>query len=323
MKKISLLFTIFTVLFSFVFTLYAADDSEKKEKAVVTSGVLINRIDSFDIKTGEALIDFWYWSVAEFENQLSTLELCNGHLEPQLMDTVRMEKDGLYYESQRYLATVYGGINLNRFPFDQQTVSLVFEDSNLTEDDMIFKPDLLNSGYDKQYQMCEWDIKKISYSVKSYRYETSFGYLDIPSGQGSTYSRLCVDLELDRRGSIMQKVFKYFWTIFVSVIVGLLAMFISVKNLGPRFSMAIGSLFANVGCSYTLSEKLPKSPSPTCAEIISYISLGIIFIVLAESILSLTLYNHGKEHLSKKLDHGTFFLALIAYGVSCAWMIYA
>ncbi|MBO4630558.1 MAG: hypothetical protein J5858_01410 [Lentisphaeria bacterium] len=277
------------------------------------SGVFINRINDFDVKTGTAEVDFWYWVITEGESvSLQNLELSNGKLEP-VGDVITQKKDGKFYSSRRFIAHVKCILNMENFPFDVQHVILSFEDGELTSDQMVFVPDVANSGIDSTYHMNEWDVKNIEYRVGTHHYSSSFGYLDIPSGQGSLYSHFNVDITLARRGSFWQKLFKYFWAIVVSVIVGLFSLLIRVCDLDGRFGMAVGALFANVGCSFLLSDKLPQSPGVSLAEWVSYVSLGFIMLFLVESILSLTIYNSGHQKFSRRLDFCVFALSILFY----------
>ena len=279
-----------------------------------SSGVFINRINEFDVKTGTAEVDFWYWVISTGEAaSLQNLELSNGKLEP-VGDVITQKQNGKFYISRRYIAKVKCVLNLARFPFDRQRVSLSFEDGELTSDQMVFVPDVINSGIDSNFQMNEWNIKELKYEVGVHHYASSFGYLDIPSGQGSDYSQFNVMITLDRRGNFVQKLFKYFWAVVVSVIVGLFSLLIRVCDLDGRFGMAVGALFANVGCSFLLSDKLPESPGVSLAEWVSYISLGFIMLFLVESILSLTIYNSGHQKFSRRLDFCIFVLSLLCYG---------
>ena len=278
------------------------------------SGVFINRINEFDVKTGTAEVDFWYWVITTGEAaSLQNLELSNGKLEP-VGDVITQKQDGKFYISRRYIAKVKCVLDLARFPFDRQRVALSFEDGELTGDQMVFVPDVTNSGIDANFQMNEWNIKDLRYEVGVHHYSSSFGYLDIPSGQGSDYSQFNVLITLDRRGNFVQKLFKYFWAVVVSVIVGLFSLLIRVCDLDGRFGMAVGALFANVGCSFLLSDKLPESPGVSLAEWVSYISLGFIMLFLVESILSLTIYNSGHQKFSRRLDFCIFALSLVCYG---------
>ena len=277
------------------------------------NGVFINRINEFDVKRGMAEIDFWYWlTTTDNSATLQNLELSNGKLEP-MGEPITQKRKGLFYISRRYVAQVQCTLNLEKFPFDQQRIVLSFEDGDLTSSQMVFIPDRINSGIDPAFKMNEWDIKDIEYQTAKHHYNSSFGYLDIPAGEGSDYSQFNVIVTLTRRGSVLQKLFKYFWAVVVSVIVGLFALLIRVCDLDGRFGMAVGALFANVGCSFLLSDKLPESPCVSTAEWVSYISLGFIMVFLVESIISLAIYNRGYTKFSKQLDWGTFIVSIVGY----------
>ena len=277
------------------------------------SGIFINRINDFDVKTGTAEVDFWYWVIGTGEApSLQNLELSNGKLEP-VGDVITQKRDGKFYTSRRYLATAKCMLDMARFPFDRQCITLSFEDGELTSDRMVFVPDVLNSGIDSNFRMNEWNVIDLKYEVGVHHYSSSFGYLDIPSGQGSDYSQFNVLITLDRRGSFVQKSFKYFWAVVVSVVVGLFSLLIRVCDLDGRFGLAVGALFANVGCSFLLAEKLPESPGVSLAEWVSYWSLGFIMFFLVESILSLTIYNSGHTKFSQRLDYGVFVFSLVFY----------
>lgn len=313
---------LFLVLTVFVLNAVTGAEAESKNSSEIKkyhSGVYINRINSFDVKTGVAEIDIWYWCVTDkAEASLQTLDLSNGKLEA-IGEPVKQKYGNRYYVSRRYLAQVQCLIDISRFPFDKQQIVLAFEDGEFTSDQMVFSPDIRNSGIDPAFKMGEWDIAQISYKTGSHNYPTSFGYLDIPSGQGSDYSQMLVVIDLNRKGTVCQKLFKYFWAVFVSLIVGLVSLFIRVCDLDGRFGMEVGSLFANVGCSFILVEKLPESPGLSLAEHISYFSLGFIMLFIVESIISLALYNRDRQALSRKLDIGTFVAGIFGYALM--WVI--
>ena len=276
-------------------------------------GVYINRINEFDVKKGTAVVDFWYWLISSDSSaSLQNLELSNGTMQP-VGEVVTQKQNGLYYWSRRYVAQLQCAVDLEKFPFDRQHIILLFEDSDLTSSQMVFVPDTVNSGIDQTFRLNEWEIQDISYQIGRHHYSSSFGYLDIPSGQGSDYSQFNVTISLNRRGSVLQKLFKYFWAVIVSVIVGLFSLLIRVCDLDGRFGMAVGALFANVGCSFLLSDKLPESPCVSMAEWVSYISLGFIMVFLVESIISLAIYNRNHITFSLRLDWGTFVVSLVCY----------
>ena len=289
---------------------------------IYTCGVFINRICSFEVVSGTAVVDFWYWAVSTSADvSLQNLELSNGQAKV-IGEEIKQDQDGLYYVSCRYVATVNCQIDTTNFPFDAQVIPLIFEDSQMTADQLVFQPDKANSGIDPSFKMNNWLIQSIGYNVATHHYPSSFGYLDIPSGQGSDYSQLIVEITLNRRGSIFQKILKFFWAMGISVLVGLFALLIRIRDLAARFGMATGALFANVGCSYLLAEQLPQSPSVSLAEKAGYLSLGFILFTLIVSILSLGLFHMERENWSRRLDRSAFCVGISSYLLMWAFMLW-
>lgn len=288
-----------------------------REPEKLELGIYINRIDAFDIKTGTAEVDFWLWGRRIGNNKpiLSTLEISNGRI-LQTGELVKKQQGKLYYETKRYSATVICRVDLQKFPFDKQTLQICIEDSEALADQMIFSADIKNSKIDPSWRMNEWNTSKLHCFSNEHIYPTSFGDPDVKeSSESSRYSRLNIEIDLIRNGDFISKCIKYFWAITVSVIVGLFSLWIRVTDLDARFGMTIGSLFANVGCSFIIADKLPDSPELTIAEIISYASLSVIMILLLESIISLCLYNRNKIIFSQRLDHGVFWGVSLIYSI--------
>lgn len=309
----------------FLIVLFCALTASAEEAAApktYTCGVFINRINNFDVISGTAEVDFWYWSVSKSADvSLQNLELSNGQARA-VGEEVKQDQDGLYYVSRRYIATVNCQIDTTKFPFDSQVIPLIFEDSELTTDQLVFQPDKANSGIDPAFRMNNWLIQSISYKVAVHHYPSSFGYLDIPSGQGSDYAQYIVEITLSRRGSVFQKILKFFWAMGISVLVGLFALLIRIRDLAARFGMATGALFANVGCSYLLAEQLPQSPSVSLAEQAGYLSLGLILFTLVISIFSLGLFHLDRENWCRWLDRGAFCIGITSYLLMWTLMIW-
>ncbi len=291
---------------------------------MVQVGVYINRIDAFDIKTGTAKIDFWLWGrrVGSKKPILATLEVSNGQVS-QTGELIKKQQGNVYYECNRYNAEIACRVNLKKFPFDRQTLKICIEDNESLANQMILVADTRNSRIDPSWRLHEWHISSLRCYSDEHLYPTSFGDPDVKDADGnSRYSRLNIEIGLTRRGSFVSKCFKYFWAIIISVIVGLFALWIFVADLDARFGMNVGALFANVGCSFIIADKLPDSPELTVAELVSLISLGIIMILLVESIISLCLHNHGKVVFSKRLDHWSFWGILIGYSAAIVYLLY-
>jgi len=281
-------------------------------------GIYINRIDSFDIKTGMAKIDFWLWGrrIGSDKPILATLEVSNGQIHSS-GEIIKKRDGNTFYEAKRYSATVACRVNLKKFPFDRQTLNICIEDNELLIDQMVFSADTKNSRIDPSWRMNEWSISDLRCFTDDHLYPTSFGDPDVKEEEeGSRYSRLNIEVDLDRNGDFLSKCFKYFWAMIVSAAVGLAALWIRVIDCDARFGMTVGALFANIGCSFIIAEKLPDSPGMTVAELVSHVSLGVILLILCESIVSLGVYNHEKKAASRRLDRWSFWTVSAAYALS-------
>ena len=215
-------------------------------------GIYINRIDSFEIKTGTAKIDFWLWGRRLKSDRpiLSTLEISNGQI-LQTGELIKKRQGDVYYECKRYSATVACRVDLRKFPFDKQTLKISIEDNESLIDQMIFSADTKNSRIDPSWRLNEWSISALRCFSDDHLYPTSFGDPDVKETDGSSrYSRLNIEIDLIRNGDFVSKCFKYFWAIIVSAAVGLAALWIRVADCDARFGMTVGALFANVGCSF-------------------------------------------------------------------------
>ena len=306
MKKISWLLLFFSLN-------CFAQNPEKLEV-----GIYINRIDSFDIKTGTAKIDFWLWGRRFGSDKpiLATLEVGNGQIH-SFGEIIKKRDGNTFYEAKRYSATVACRVDLKKFPFDRQTLNICIEDNELLVDQMVFAADTKNSRIDPFWRMNEWTISNLRCFTDDHLYPTSFGDPDVKEADGgSRYSRLNIEVDLVRNGDFLSKCFKYFWAMIVSAAVGLAALWIRVIDCDARFGMTVGALFANIGCSFIIAEKLPDSPGLTIAELVSHVSLGVILLILCESILSLGLYNQKSPSSSKRLDLWSFGAISTCYVLS-------
>jgi hypothetical protein len=115
---------------------------------------------------------------------------------------------------------------------------------------------------------------------------------------------------------------KLFFGLFVATAIAFLELFIRPVDLDPRFGLGVGAIFASVGSEYIVTSSLPDTSVLTLADVLHILAFVFIFLTLAESTLSLHVYNGGDEtakQRSRRLDRWSFFVLLVAYvGLSAA-----
>ncbi len=284
----------------------------------VKFGAYINDIYSLNIKEGTAEVDVDLWVLSKSPiDWLERLEVKNGLIEERSAE-VKKKIDGQYYISERLKIKLTQDYQLGRFPIDTQKVSLNFQDSALERDSLIFVPDKSNSRCSSELSIHGWQIGKLEIFEKPRVYKTNFG--DSTLGEKSAeFSRVVVACPIDRSG--YGYFLKLFSTIFLAAFVAYLGFFIDPEDLDPRFGLGIGGIFAVMASSFVLTSMLPETGEVTFIEATLFISIGMIFLYLAESVWALSLCKKGEYQKAKSLDKVSSLLALLLYVLSFIYII--
>jgi len=103
-----------------------------------------------------------------------------------------------------------------------------------------------------------------------------------------------------------------FQALFASVAIALIACFIKPIHVDPRFGLPVGAFFASVTNNVSLNSILPLSDGLTLAKMVNLMGTITLFLVLAESAVSLYLFDTmGRERLARFLDR-VFFVVILA-----------
>jgi hypothetical protein len=108
--------------------------------------------------------------------------------------------------------------------------------------------------------------------------------------------------------------FKMFQSLFVAVVLALLAFFIRPTEVDPRFGLGVGGLFAAVANAYVISSLVPDTGNLALADIINGVGIGVILLTVVQSTISLHLFaSRGEEALSRRFDRLSFAIILPCY----------
>ena len=113
-----------------------------------------------------------------------------------------------------------------------------------------------------------------------------------------------------------------FQALFVSVAVALLACFIKPIHVDPRFGLGVGALFAAVANGYLVSAQMPETGEFSLADLINLLGIGTIFLSLAQSTISLWIYETRDDPgLSRQFDRLSFWTILGCFLASLATLL--
>jgi hypothetical protein len=280
-----------------------ASDAEPTEEPVRCHvGIYIVSLSNADLRSGTCVADFWVWCRWRDgdHNPLEALEIIDGVIDEESGEVQKPLKDGHKYACKRIRATIRQKWDVYRFPLDTQRILIAFEDAEVESDGVILVPDEESSGVSPSVSVPGWNLGKFSISTRPQVYETNYGDTDLPTGASSEYSRLIVGLDLHRPG--MGLFFKLFAGLFVAVGIALISIAIRPTDLDPRFGLPVGAMFASIASQYVIASVLPDSADFTLADQLHVLAVGVIFLTLLESVVSLFFTYADRQNLARRLD---------------------
>jgi hypothetical protein len=297
-----------------------ADEGQPRK---VVIGVYINQVKSISMLDNEFVVDFWLWfrfktekdtPPAEVYKPLDNWEIIGGVVESKQAEQTSDLDNGETYAAVRIIARIKKFFDVTRFPVDNHTLRIEIED-NKNEDHIVrFEPDKVNSQIDPGVRTPGWNWVDSRAMVDKHTYTTNYGDNSLPTGKASSYSRFGFEIDLERPG--LGYLFKLFWSIYLAVIIGFVALLIKPTDLDPRFGLGVGAIFAAAASAYVVNAALPPTNVLTLSDKVNMIAVGFIFLSLLESIFSLRFYYKEKVNASKMLDRICFWGLMGGYALA-------
>ncbi len=269
MKK---LITLLLLLSSIVFNSVSAEELKKDEPKEVKFGVYITDLFDINFAKNQFTVQFWSWFHHHDENYHpnKSTEIMNAKSFTRQSANEEIV-NGINWDTSKVKATINQQWEVEKFPFDTQTFSIVLEDVDSVSKDLVFKPDTKASKIDPKAIPDGWKLKKFEIVNAPNSYETSFGDPLAASDVKQEFSQVTVNVELQRYG------WRLFSTTFIGFFVATALLLIAFLVLSipsavgsvqqqPRITLIIGALFSAIGSVYGLSAKLPYTTQFTLAD---------------------------------------------------------
>jgi len=286
--------------------------SEQPKNNEVYVGIYLNEIFDLSLKDNKFSADFYVWFRWKGENinPIESFEVVNGRIDSKENSMSDVIKD-FNYAICRVTATITKFWDIKRFPLDNHVLTIEIEDSENEDFKLKYIVDTKNSNMDKKIQVPGWIVSKSNADILTNKYNTNYGDISLPTNNESNYSRFVFSIDIIRPG--YGYFIKSFFTVFIAALIALMTLFIKPSDLDPRFGLSAGALFAAVASEVVIALSLPDTNIITLVDKLHIIAIFFIFISIVESILSLKLFNSGKESGSKALDISCFYISILAY----------
>jgi hypothetical protein len=301
---------VFYILCLFLFTnkIHA-----QQKPDTVKVGIYITSIHDIDFKQKEYAITFWLW--LKYKNKdfdfMQNLEVPQAKSVSRSFASVDSSNNQVYL-LMKMQCVMKDSWRIRNFPFDKQKLRLSIENSQFDSKTLVFVPDTVGRNYDPRFTLSGWTINNCVISIGIKKYETTFGdpTLTVPHSEYSSY-KVVLNISRDAGGLF----WKMFLGMYIAFLIAYICFYIDPDEMGSRFGLSVGALFAVIGNKYIIDSSLPETTSFTLVDTLHGLTLFFIFAIIAATSYSLRLIKTNKEIKARKFDMIAAQVSLVLYAL--------
>jgi hypothetical protein len=279
--RFTLLCTLVLALVLLARPAFASDQQPERVKV----GVWLNSIEKVDVPSSTFTVDFYLWF--KYHTIKPNIEFLKGT--PSKIDLItEEERPTENYVEYRVKGVFMGSLDFKNFPFDEHFLTVEIEDKERNASQLVFEPDVEESGVDPSVAVVGWDLK--GFKV----YEVKHAYPD------ENFSRFVFGIVVYR--SKLSGVFKQLLPIIVITLISLLSFSISVKNFGQRISICVTTLMSAVAYHLAALSALPPLGYLTLFDRIMLVVYTLFLYNLGVSVQAMRLVEAGKVEEAERFE---------------------
>lgn len=286
----------------------ATATEEPKLPTPVYVGTYINRIFDVNLRESRFSADFYLWfrwqgdSIKPHE----TFQMVGGKVDEKT-EVQRKQVGTTNYASVRLVSTISKYFDVVDFPLDEQHLKITIEEVIHDGQQMQYFLDGTNSSISPTLRFPGWTIvrPRCKAEVTNEIGRSTYGDPTLTEGSKTTRPRFRYEIVAARPGYGL--FWKMFTGLFIATLLAFLGFFIRVNDVDPRFGLGIGAMFAAVGSQYITSSLLPDTHEIALADRLHILGFLTIFVTLALSTWSLSVYEAGREDESRRIDRTSFW----------------
>ncbi|MBS1506547.1 MAG: hypothetical protein JSS79_07875 [Bacteroidetes bacterium] len=299
-------------LLPLIFLLCSVSTFAKSKPDTVKVGVYIISIHDINFHDKEYTARFWLWFTYDYNKDLDfskELDIPNAkdiEINQVLSDTI----DGKIWVQLKMKCTMKEDWRVHNFPFDQQHLKIIIEDSNRDVNNLIFVADAEDSRLNPNEGLIGWVVENFKVVANQSPYDTPFGD-PRPEVKGQTYSSVVISMDIDReaRGLFL----KIFLGMYFAFLIAAVSFLSETNEVESRFGLPVGGLFAAVGNKYIIDSVLPESSQFSLVDILHSLTFFSIFAILMVSAIALKLHNYNKIDKAHRINKIGSIMIIIGY----------
>lgn len=297
-----------------------ADDEPEK----VTVGVYVNDVQDITLATNSYTADIYLWlrwrnSKIDPSESIEAMNPYGGGVTlERLYDKPQDMPDGSKYMAFRGQGAFGTKMNLKKYPFDVQNLTLEFEDSESDAGRVQFVPDTTPIAIDPDIAIPGYVVSPPTLAVTEHQYPTNFG--DISSDSAAKYSRVTVTVPVTRE--VLPLAVKIMLPIVIVILLTSLIYVLPARLEEARAGIAVTAMLTLMALQWTVTSNLPNVGYLMMIDIIYIVSMIYILIAMAYSVYGSRRSLHEREQASTlRLDRRVGLASLAIYAVLLVAMV--
>jgi hypothetical protein len=232
--------------------------------------------------------------------------------------------DGSKYQALRYQGVFSRKMSLEKYPFDDQILEMVFEDKRRDASQIEFIPDTnpvaINDG--GSMSIPGYVLGQPSLQVVPHKYPTNFG--DLRANPDVPYSRVVIALPVSR--DVLPYLVKIMLPIFIVVLITSLIYLLPARLEDARTGIGVTAMLTIVALQWTSDASLPSVEYLTLMDMVYIISMVYILAAMSYTVLaSRRNRQEMAEALSVSMDRRVGITSLVLYlvilGIALAYYL--
>jgi hypothetical protein len=282
----------------------------------VAVGVYVNDIQQLNLQTHSYAVDFYIWLrwTNPDINPSATMEYMNpyelwGHMPTPLYEEPQVLPDGSLYMAIRYQGQFNSKLPLEKYPFDNQSLLVEFEDNSVGASRQIFVPDENPISLNPEMTLPGYILGTPTLTVASKPYPTNFG--DTSLTELEPYSRVSFAVPVHR--PTLTYAIKIILPIFLIVICGGLVFFIHPSYVEGRIGMGISALLTLVVLQLTTNSELPEVDYLMMIDVLYFVAYIYVVATLAQVVWTTWAAHSDDMERAIKRDRWAAVLLTLGY----------
>ena len=281
----------------------------------VIYGVYINNLENIELTNNSYSVDLYLWlrwkdPKIDPSTSIEVMNTVHGDDAVQiqrLFDQPADMPDGSKYRAFRVQGAFNSKMDLAKYPFDVQKLTMEFEDSTNSSNILEYVPDDNPITISDNLTLPGYLVGKPIASAGAHRYPTNFG--DLSAGGQPSYSRITITLPVTR--NVLPSVVKIIVPIFIVVFITSLVFLLPAHMADSRVGIGITAMLTMVALQWTTTSALPNVSYLMMIDLVYMLSIGYVLATMAYTVVASRRAKHDTGEST--LDRRVGIASLIAY----------